>query len=403
VPTYTYKARDQEGKIVKGVLERNNKEMVIEELRALGCIPTQIKEGEAEIKTLSMFDAFKRISTEAMNMFYIQLSNMLNANISLVMALDTIGKQVANSRLNKILNHILEDVKAGESFSRALVKHPLFSNIFISMIRAGEISGKLDVILTRYAEFSESQMELKQKIKGALFYPIILLFAGLAVTLFMVTAIVPKFADIFVKAGVMLPVPTFILYNVGMGIKNYWYLGILFCLILILGGKHFLRTKSGKLLFDSLILKLPVIGILCRRIAISRFTRTLGTLVGSDVPILESLDITKGVISNDVLACVVDDVRCSVEKGERIFVQLKSSKEFPLDVVQMISVGEESGNLSQMLYKISDFYDKYVAFSIKKMTTVMEPVFLLVIGTMVGFIMSAMLLPIFDMMKTLRH
>ena len=205
------------------------------------------------------------------------------------------------------------------------------------------------------------------------------------------------------EAGVKLPVPTLIVYKVGMAIKDYWHLLIGFVIVISLGVKYFLKTERGTLIFDTLKLRMPIIGPLHRKIAIARFTRTLGTLVASGVPILESLDITKEVMENVVLSRVIENVRGCVEKGQRMAEPLRVSEEFPPDVVQMVSTGEETGNLDEMLNKTADFYDITVGYAVKGLTTVIEPIFLVIMGCMVGFIMASMLMPIFDMIKTLRH
>jgi type IV pilus assembly protein PilC len=271
------------------------------------------------------------------------------------------------------------------------------------MIEVGEESGKLDTTLMRYANFFEQQEDLRQRIKGALFYPAILLCTGIAVTLFVVTFIIPQFAQIYLKAGIRLPIPTLIVYKIGMGIKYYWYLLITLFAVILFSTRYYFKTKIGKLLIDRLKLRLPIVGSLYRKVVISRFSRTLATLLGSGVPILRSLDITKEVMGNSILAGIIANVYESVKKGEDIAEPLKISGEFPADVVQMISVGEETGSLVEMLNKIADLYDMSISYALKKLTTVIEPIFLVILGGVIGLIMTSMLLPIFDMLKILRR
>ncbi|MDD4909640.1 MAG: type II secretion system F family protein [Candidatus Omnitrophica bacterium] len=401
---YNYRARDKAGSAVKGAMEAAAKDEVVERLRKMGYMATQVRESLPGIKIESLFEGLKRVSTEDMIIFNVQLSNMIGSGISILTSLDTISRQIENRRLRQIISGVARGVEAGESFSQALSRHPgVFRQLFISMVRAGESSGKLDVILARYAVFAEQQEDLRQKIKGALFYPAILLAAGIAVTLFVVTFIIPQFAQIFLKAGITLPLPTLILYKIGMGIKHFWYAIILFIIVSGLALRYYAGTKSGRLKCDRLKLNLPVLGPLHRKAAISGFSRTLSTLIASGVPILEALATVKGVIGNEVLENVIDNVRGAVEKGEGIAATLKVSNEFPPDTVQMISSGEESGALDKMLNKVADFYDMSLGHAVKKMTAVIEPLFLAVMGCMVGFIMLSMLLPIFDMMKILRR
>ncbi len=404
MPTYIYKARDAAGKLVKGAMDAADKDELAERLHRMGYMVTRVVEALPGKKIESVFEKLNKISAEDMIMFTLQLSNLINAGIGILPSLNTLNKQIENKRLKEVVGSISRNVEAGDSFSQALSRHPhIFSRLFVSMVKAGEASGRLDTILARYANYCEQQQDLRQKIKGAIFYPIILLFTGIAVTIFIVTFIIPQFAEIFIATGISLPKPTLILYKTGTGIKHYWYLILSVIIIIWLGIGYYISTERGRLNFDRFKLRIPVIGPLSRKIAISRFVRALSTLVASGVFILESLDIAKMVVGNEVLARVIGNVRNAVEKGERVSESLKISEEFPVDTVQMISVGEETGNLDKMLHKVSDYYDIYVGYAVKKLTSVIEPFFLVVIGGLIGFIMASILLPIFDMMKILRH
>jgi type IV pilus assembly protein PilC len=404
MPTYIYKARDTTGKPIKGAMEAATKEELIDKLQKLGYMTTQVSEALTTIKVDAIFDRFKGIGTQELVIFYVQLSNMLNAGIDILFSLNTLANQTENQRLKGIISDISRNIQAGQSFSTALAGYPkVFPPLFISIVKAGEVSGKLGTVLSRFAQFTEHQADLKQKIRGVLFYPLILLCCGIAVILFIATFIIPKFTEIFLKAGIALPAPTFILYHIGIAIKKFWYLIILLIILCCVGIKYYIKTESGRFNVDSLKLKLPLFGPLYRKAAVSRFCRTLATLVESGVPILQSLGIVQDVISNEVLSHIIRNVRSSVEKGEKISESLKISGEFPQDVTQMIAVGEETGNLSGMLNKISDFYDLTLGYSIKKLVTVLEPLLLVIMAGMIGFIMASMLLPMFDMIKVLRH
>jgi type IV pilus assembly protein PilC len=385
-------------------MEAASKEKLIAKLHNMGYMTTRVTEAPPEIQIESFFDKIKPISAEDMIMFYVQFSNMLTAGIPILNALKSLQRQIENKRLKESVGRVARSVEAGEDLSGAFIKEcRIFPKLFCNMVKAGEASGKLEVVLSRYAEYFEHQTDLQQKIKGALFYPMLLLVAGIGVTLFIVIFVIPQFAEIFTKTGIALPAPTVILFKVGEAIKHFWYLGILGAIVLWVAIKYYIGTKKGRLHFDILKLKLPVLGPLHRRTAIAGFTRTLATLVNSGVPLLESLDITKEVVGNEVLGRVIGNVRISVEKGESLSEPLKVSEEFPPDTVQMISVGEESGNLDDMLNKIADFYDMSIGYTLKKLIAIIEPLFLVIMGSMVGFIMASMLLPIFDMMKILKH
>lgn len=404
MPTYIYKARDAAGKAVRDTMDAATKEELIDKLKKMGCMVTQVAESQPDIDMRSFFDKFKPVRAEDMIMFYVQLSNMISAGISILASLDALGAQIANKKLKECIGSVLRSVESGDSFSHALARYPrMFPKLFVNMTKAGEASGKLDTILVRYANYFEKQEDLKEKIKGALFYPMILLIAGIAVTLFVVTFVIPQFVEIFTKAGIALPTPTLILFKAGTAIKHFWYLIILFFITLVFAIRSYVNTDRGRLNLDRLKLDMPILGPLYRKSSLSRFARTLGTLTASGVPILEALDITKEVIGNEVLSRVIGNVRSAVEKGEKMSELLKISKEFPPDVVQMITVGEETGNLDEMLNKIADFYDMSLEYTIRKLTAVIEPLFLVIMGCLVGFIMASMLLPMFDMVRILRR
>jgi type IV pilus assembly protein PilC len=390
--------------LIRGVIEALSQEEVAEKLRRMGYTPVTVTEVFAGLKLEQLEWNFRRIKTEDVVMFNIQLANMLNAGLSITSSLDTLQKQSDNKRFREVIGRVSRSVEAGESFSQALAKHPrVFPNLLVSMVKAGEASGGLDKILNRYAEFAEAQADLRRKIKEALYYPILLIAAAVAVIVFIVTGLIPKFVEIFNRAGIRLPLPTSILYGIGAVIRQSWYVIILSCVLIVLGLRRYIRTGTGKFMFDKVSLKLPVLGPLVRKICISRFARTLSTLIGSGVPILDSLDIVSNVVNNQVLGRVIRQIRQSTEKGERLADSLKVSEEFPPDTVQMISVGEESGNLVGMLSKISDFYDRAIGYSIKKLVASLEPALLLVMGAVVAFTMASMLLPMFNMVKLLRR
>ena len=401
---FNYRARDSTGKPVRGVIDALSDEEVAEKLHQMGYTPIMITEVFAGLKLKQLEWNFRRIKTADIVMFNVQLANMLSSGLSVISSLDILQKQNENKRLSEVIGRVSRSVEAGESFSQALAKHPrVFPNLFVSMVKAGEAGGGLDEILNRYAEFAETQADLQRKIREALYYPIILIAAATGVIVFIATVLIPKFVEIFNRAEISLPLPTIILYGIGTAIRQFWYVIILSGVLIVLGLRRYLKTETGKFRFDTVSLKLPILGPIVRKSCISRFARTLSTLIGSGVPILESLDIVTDVVNNQILGRVIRQMRQSVEKGERLAASLKVSKEFPPDTVQMISVGEESGNLEKMLNKISDFYDRATGYSIKKLVASLEPILLLVMGAVVAFTMASMLLPIFNMVKLLKR
>lgn len=404
MPNYLYKARDGEGKPVTGTMESSSAEKLAEKLREMGYMPTHIKEALPEFDLDRLGGRFRRIKPEDLIMFNVQLANMIDAGLTLISSLNIISRQIENKRLREVVEEVKRAVEGGSSFSDALAKHPkVFPKLFVDMVMAGETSGRLNVVLNRLAHYVEQQEDLRQQVKNALFYPMILVIAGVAVVILIVSFVMPQFVEIFNKAGVPLPAPTKIFYGAGLALKKFWYLIIFAIWLVITAVKRYGRTAKGRLRLDRLKLDLPVTGPLARKLIISRFSRTLATLVDSGVPILHSLDIVRDVAANRIIGDVVKKARDSVEEGERIAKELKKSGEFPPDMVQMIAVGEETGKLGHMLNKIAGFYDNAVGYSLKKLIALIEPAFIIVLGVLVGFIMASILLPMFDMIKTINR
>jgi type IV pilus assembly protein PilC len=386
-------------------MESSSTEKLAEKLHGMGYMPTQIKEVSPGFNVDQFFSRrFKRVKPEDIIMLNVQLANMIDAGLTLINSLNIICRQIENKNLKEIFEEVKRSVEGGSAFSDALAKHPkTFSKLFVNMVRAGETSGRLNVVLNRLAQYVEQQEDLRQQVKNALFYPMILVVVGLAVVVLIVSFVMPQFVEIFNKAGVPLPLPTQIFYASGVALKKFWYLFIFTIWLVMMGARMYGRTAAGRLRIDRLKISFPVIGPLTRKLIISRFSRTLATLVDSGVPILQSLDIVRDVVGNRIIGDVIQKVRGSVEEGERIEKELKKSGEFPPDMVQMITVGEETGKLGHMLNKVAGFYDNAVGYALKKLIALIEPVFIIVLGVLVGFIMASMLLPMFDMIKTVNR
>ena len=392
------------GKLVEGAMDAPSENELADKLRKMGYVVTGVSLTAGTISLDDIISGFRRIKPEDMIFFNIQLSNMLDAGLPLLTCLRTISIQMENKSLKKVIEDVTLKVETGTSFSGALQGHSRhFSKLTISMVRAGEASGNLALVLKRLADFGERELDLRNRVSSALFYPAILSFAATTVIVFIVTFIIPKFAEIFSRAGIPLPPVTTILNATGLAIKNYWYLFILGIIVFLLGARLYVNTREGRLQFDGFKLRIPVTGPLIRKVAISRFARTLATLSASGVPILESLEIMEGTIGNEVLARVITTLREAVRGGSRIAEPLKISEEFPPDTVQMIAAGEETGNLDGMLNKVADLYDSAVTYSIKRLTALLEPIFLVVMGCVVAVIMASILVPMFDLIKVLKR
>lgn len=401
---YRYKARDQAGKSVGGTMDAPSEQELAERLRKMGYVVTGVVSTAGTISLEELFGGFINISPEDTIFFNIQLSNMLDAGLPLLTCLRSISLQAENRRMRKLIEDVALKVETGLSLSEAMQSHPgVFPRLTVSMIKAGEASGNLPLVLKRLADFGESELDLRQRISSALVYPAILTVAASAAVIFIVTSVIPKFAEIFTRLNVPLPLITRVLNTVGVTIRDYWHLIALAVVALFLGARLYINTRPGRLQFDQFKLSVPAIGPLMRKAAISRFARTLATLFSSGVPILESLEILEGSIGNEVLARVMMTVREAVRGGSKISDPLKVSGEFPPDTIQMIAAGEETGNLDIMLNKVADLYDSAVAYNIRKLTALLEPAFLLVMGSVVAVIMASTLIPMFDLIKILRR
>ncbi|OGX52299.1 MAG: hypothetical protein A3G37_03450 [Omnitrophica WOR_2 bacterium RIFCSPLOWO2_12_FULL_46_30] len=402
--SYIYRARDERGKLIKGAMEAASPDELTAKLHKMGYLATAVSELKPGIRIKDKLKRWRPVRQQDLLVFNFQLANLIEAGVPILSALKSIQAQIENKKLKDIIGDIGRNVEAGSSLSGSLNYYPhIFSRLFAGMVKSGEESGRLDKVLRRYAIFSESQMELREKIKGALFYPALLFIASILVILFIITYIIPQFVDLFTKAGIRLPLATRILYTAGLGIKSYWYAIIAGLAVLLWMLKRYWQTQKGKYQSDRLLLKIPLFGILARRISISRFTRTFSTLLSAGVPVLASLEITKEVIGNAVIADEITRVGQSVERGEKLSDSLRVSGEFPSDTVQMIAVGEEGGNLDEMLNKIADFYDMAVGYAVKRLTVIIEPLFLAIMAAIIALIMASILIPIFDMVKILRH
>ena len=336
------------------------------------------------------------VKTEDLIGFIIQLSNMAGAGISLPNALHILFDQTENPKLKDTVHSLITSIESGSTFSEALEQHPkIFSHLFVNMVRAGETSGNLEEVLLRLAKFAEADAQLKQRVTTAMVYPAVLLIAGGGVILFIIIFLLPMFIKIYSEMSINLPLPTRILIATSNIMNAYG--------LFIFTGAAAGVAALGKYLADKFSLKIPVLGGMIQKTIIARLTRTLGTLIGSGVPMLVAIETTRGTVGNEVMAEVLLHVENGVQKGEPLSVPLKVSGLFPPMVVQMVAVGEESGALETMFHKIADYYDMVSDQALKRVLALMEPVFLVVIGGAVGMIFAAIIMPIFEMAKSLGH
>lgn len=393
---FIYKARNWEGKIVTAEVEGDSKEQVIQKLRERGFFVTSIKE---KAKEMVLFQ--KKVAPKEVSIFARQFATMIGSGVPLVRCLNILQEQMENPRFADIIRKLRQDVEAGATFSAALEKHPaIFTNLFVNLVKAGEAGGILDEILERLANYLESSEELKAKVKGALTYPAVVICIAMGVVVFLLTFVLPSFQSIFEGMGnVELPLPTKLLLDTSNFMREYFFFLAIAAAMGVVSLKKFFATKQGIRIVDTNSLKMPALGMMLKKVAVARFTRTLGTLIASGVPILQALEVTAETAGNVVIADAVHKTRISIKEGESIAEPLKQSKVFPPMVVQMIAVGEETGELDAMLTKIADFYDSEVDTSVKALTSVIEPIIIVFMGLVIGGIVMAIFLPMLKLVN----
>jgi general secretion pathway protein F len=408
MPVYEYTALDRSGKSVAGIIDADSNVAARQKLRAAGKYPVEVKESTLKAKskspgTPSLASVFNRVKPDDIHGLTRQLATLLNAGIPLLGALDALMEQTTSPPLKKIIAQIKESVNEGNSLTVSLTKHPrLFSNIYINMVRAGEASGSLDVVLERLAEFGEHQQVLKGRFQAALVYPIFMAIIGSGVLFFLLSFVVPNLTRIFTEMKQVLPLPTKLLIWFSGFLQVYWWAIILLIVAIIFGIKQFIKTPRGRYIWDTLKLRFPVIGQINRKIALSRFGRTLGSLLQSGVPLITSLQIVRNIVNNVLIGDVIDDAMEDIQAGKSLHLALSRSLWFPPVFRQMVAVGEQSGDLEKMLQKIADAYEREVETRITGMTALIEPIMILLMAVVVGFIVISILLPIFEMNQMVR-
>ena len=399
MPLFEYTARSSTGQIQKGQLEAQSTEEVSAHVRKNRMILVSVRQAPKAIK-LGMGP---RIKTRDIVIFTRQFATMINAGLPLVQSLTILAQQSENKALQEVTRAVVYDVEAGNTLADAFAKHPkAFSDLYVNMVAAGEAGGILDTILLRLAVFLEKNDALVRKVKGAMIYPgVILSVAGIAIAVLLVF-VIPTFQEMFASVNMELPLPTRIVIGLSDGLITYWWVILAAIGAGIFGIRKYYGTPVGRKNLDSMLLRAPVLGDIIRKSSVSRFTRTLGTLISSGVSILDGLEITAKTSGNRVVHDAVMESRQSIAGGETIAAPLERSKVFPPMVISMIAVGEQTGGLDEMLAKIADFYDEEVDVAVSALLSLMEPVMIVVRGVIVGGMVIAMYLPIFDMMNAVQ-
>ncbi len=395
--TYLWKGRTPTGEILSGEYAAESKQELINNLRKRKIVITTIRSKPKDINI--NFGFANRITTRDLGVFTRQFATMINAGLPMVQCLDILSSQMDKPAFKKIVADVMTDVEAGSTLADALGKQKCFSDLYVNMVDAGEAGGILDVILNRLAVYLEKVDALIKKVKGAMTYPAVVFTVCIGATVFMLLFIIPTFAQMFTDFGGELPLPTKIVMGLSDFLRANWWVLAAFGVGATIGVKRYYKTAGGRYRIDKIMLHSPVIGPVIRKSAVARFTRTLGTLVSSGVPILNGLEITARTSGNKVIEEAVMRTRTSISEGNTIAEPLKECGVFPPMVVQMIGVGEQTGALDEMLEKVADFYDSEVDTAVNALTSIIEPIMIVVMGGIVGSMLIAMYLPMFKLVS----
>lgn len=395
--TYAWKGKTPAGEAVSGEVTVENRRELNHVLRKRRIVPTRVREKKGK-------KGGKRggIKTNDLAIFTRQFATMINAGLPIVQCLDTLSKQVTKERFRSTIQTVTRDVESGSTLAEALGRHKdIYPDLYVSMVEAGEKGGILDVILQRLSVFLEKLDALKRKVKTAMMYPSVVLSVAVLATVFLLIFIIPTFAKMFSDFGGTLPLPTRIVMGLSGFLRGQWYLLAAVAAASVYGFRRYRKTEAGCLKIDRTLLKIPAVGDILRKAAVARFTRTLGTLISSGVPILDGLNITARTAGNMVIHNAIMKTRVSIREGQTIAEPLRASEVFPPMVVQMISIGEETGALDEMLEKIADFYEQEVDTAVDGLTSIIEPIMIVLMGGVVGGMVVAMYLPIFKMVNVI--
>jgi type IV pilus assembly protein PilC len=400
--TFTYKARDKSGNLVSGTLEADSEGLVLQRLREMGFSPLEASK-KSKGMNLEINLRPGRVKMKELAVFSRQFATMVNSGLPILRALTILADQTESKELQKVIGVVRYDIEQGSSLSSAMSKHPkAFNDLYIAMVKSGETGGVLDDVLMRLADLIEKEVHLRQKFKSAMTYPIAVLVLVFLIMSAMLLFVVPQFQSIYGQLGGSLPLPTQILLVMSIIFKKFWWIVLTLSIVGFRLFKRYKKTEKGRAQIDRLTLKVPVFGALFHKTALSRFSSTLGMLLKSGVPILGALDIVMDTVNNKVISKAVQDVQSSVREGESIAKPLSRHAVFPPMVVQMLAVGEETGQVDTMLAKVSTFYDNEVEAMVDALTSLIEPLLIAVIGGCVGAAVIALYMPMFNIIKLIK-
>jgi type IV pilus assembly protein PilC len=397
MPNYVWKGRNRAGIVQEGVLAADSKDIALTSLRRQNIVVTGIRERGKEI---SLTKVGRKVPPKILAVFTRQFSVMIDAGLPLVQCLEILANQQEHKNFQKILLQVRQDVEAGSTLADAMRRHPkAFDNLYVNMIAAGEAGGILDTILQRLSVYIEKAVKLRSQVRAAMIYPVAVIVIAAIVVAVILLKVIPTFAALFTSLGAELPLPTRVVIAASNFLARYWWAFVALIVAGTFAFRRYYATYRGRRVVDGTVLKLPILGMIMRKIAVARFCRTLATLTSSGVPILESLDITARTSGNAIVEDAILDVRKSVEGGKTIVEPLRDSNVFPNMVVQMIGVGEQTGALDAMLNKIADFYEDEVDVAVAGLVKLLEPVMIFILGVVIGGIVIAMYLPMFTLIN----
>jgi type IV pilus assembly protein PilC len=403
MPNFAYTARNERGKLIRGVMDTPDKAQVIEKLQSAGLYVTGVIEKKATNirKFIEVFAVPKQVSIA---IFCREFATMINAGLPLLRAITLLIDHVEDKPLQNALKGVRDSVRSGSTLADAFKNYPrVFSELFVSSVAAGEAGGMLDLTLKRLADHVEKEVDLKNKVKAALTYPIILITATVIIIGIFMLFVIPSFIPLFLESKVPLPLPTLIIYKLGILLHSYGIIILIWAVLSSVGFGTYIRTPKGRLKFDRFKINMPIFGKIIRQVEAARFSATLETLIISGVPLLRSMELLYRIATNKVVALLIEDVQNSVKGGNTISEPISKSDVFPPMVADMLAVGEETGNIEEMLTKISDFFIREVENTTKKLASVLEPILLLFMGSVVVFVALSILLPMFRMVQVLKQ
>ncbi len=400
MPEYNYKARDKFGKSLSGIMQAESADAVASRLVQMGHAPILVKINEQEGILGKLSNRLNRVSFSDLNLFTRQFAVLQKSGITILQSLRTLGEQTENRLLKKTLENVSNDIQAGASFSEALSKHPaIFNTLYVNMVASGETGGILSQALARLAVLGEQEELTRMRLKQAVRYPFMVVIAILIGFLVLITTVVPRFARLYGQFNTELPLPTRIMIGLNTAITKYWFLTLVLLVAYVFILRRFIATKRGRMLWDTMKLKIPIFGELILKIIMARFTRVTATLMKSGVPILKVLDLAARGSGNALISQTIEQIMSSVNEGKGVAEPMKVSGLFPPVVIQMVAVGEETGKLDELLTDVADFYDSQIDYTISNFTSLIEPILIFVLGCAVLFMALGIFLPMWNMMS----